>query len=402
MNTFRMLVLTLLAVATAITVLTPAHSAASGPEPQAEPVVIGMTGEFGLKDSFSAQAVELGILVALAEINARGGVLGGRPLALETRDDRSVPARAIDNMRDLLMKKDLVALFGARFSPVMLELLPHAQDAGLILLDPWASADGITAHDMRPNYAFRLSLKDSLAMPAMLGFAGRKGWKNVALVLPNTGWGRSNERAALAYLEGHPGVRNVSTRWYNWGDTDFSDILDSIAAADADALVLVANDIEGSAILRQMVAGPRANQLPVISHWGITGGKFFSASSQDLKMAELYVVQTFSFFKAPHDARERFASFLRQFRQVDSLENLEAPVGIGHAYDLTHILAMAIDRAGSTDRAAIRDALEQVGPYSGLTGTYQRPFTPDSHDAMTADHVFMARYREDGVIVPVE
>lgn len=42
------------------------------------PVLIGFDGEFGLKNSTSAQAIELGIRAGIHEINKNGGVLGGR------------------------------------------------------------------------------------------------------------------------------------------------------------------------------------------------------------------------------------------------------------------------------------------------------------------------------------
>ncbi len=42
------------------------------------PVLVGLDGEFGLENSTSAQAIELGLRTAIAEINAAGGVLGGR------------------------------------------------------------------------------------------------------------------------------------------------------------------------------------------------------------------------------------------------------------------------------------------------------------------------------------
>ena len=87
-------------------------------------VRIGLTAEFGLRNSFSAQAVEMGIRVAIDEINRQGGVLGGRPLVLETKDDRSVPARAIQNIKDFNAMPDMTAVFGARFSPVLVELVP--------------------------------------------------------------------------------------------------------------------------------------------------------------------------------------------------------------------------------------------------------------------------------------
>jgi ABC-type branched-subunit amino acid transport system substrate-binding protein len=72
-----------------------------------------------------------------------------------------------------------------------------------------------------------------------------------------------------------------------------------------------------------------------------------------------------------------------------------------HAYDLTHLLALAIEKAGSTDRAAIRTALENLGSYQGLAINTKRPFTPENHDALGQEYIFMAKYREDGVLIPI-
>ncbi|MBY0431815.1 MAG: ABC transporter substrate-binding protein, partial [Rhodospirillales bacterium] len=58
-------------------------SAAATPPP---PVYLGLDAEFGLRNSTSAQAIERGILIAIDQVNQAGGVLGGRPLALITRD----------------------------------------------------------------------------------------------------------------------------------------------------------------------------------------------------------------------------------------------------------------------------------------------------------------------------
>jgi branched-chain amino acid transport system substrate-binding protein len=77
-------------------------------------------------------------------------------------------------------------------------------------------------------------------------------------------------------------------------------------------------------------------------------------------------------------------------------------VGLAHAYDLTHLLARAIEHAGSIDRARVRDALEQVTDHAGLTGHYPRPFTPQRHEALGVEQLFMARYRRDGAIVPLD
>ena len=82
------------------------------------------------------------------------------------------------------------------------------------------------------------------------------------------------------------------------------------------------------------------------------------------------------------------------------IEDIESPVGVAHAYDMTHILAKAIDLAGTTERAAVRDALEKVRAHDGLVRRYAPPFTPTRHEALGADELLMARYRADGVLVP--
>lgn len=64
--------------------------------------------------------------------------------------------------------------------------------------------------------------------------------------------------------------------------------------------------------------------------------------------------------------------------------------------------ALAINRAGSPDRARVRDALEPVRGYPGPVGYCPRPFAPGRRDAPDQGDVFMVRYaREDQTIVRI-
>ena len=58
--------------------------AQSGVNPHLAPVWIGFDDAYSLKTNTSAMAIEWGIKAAMAEINAAGGVLNGRPLKLVT------------------------------------------------------------------------------------------------------------------------------------------------------------------------------------------------------------------------------------------------------------------------------------------------------------------------------
>jgi branched-chain amino acid transport system substrate-binding protein len=367
-----------------------------------QPVLLGIDGEFGLNNSTSAQAVELGMRAAIHEINAAGGVLHGRQLALVIRDHRSIPARGIRNIQEFARMPDLVAVFGGRFSPVIIEELPALKQTRTLFMAPWSSADAIVDNDMRPNYVFRLSLRDALAMPRLMAAARERGLRRVGLLLTNTSWGRSNAEAAERALHRLPGMKIAGTSWYNWRDTSLVAKYQQLRAAGADAIVLVANDDEAAVLVREVAALPKDERIPILSHWGVTGGEFAAQAGPALQQVDFSVIQTFSFFRADPARVRRFLASAAKVSKVRRIDDIKAPVGAAHAYDLTHILARAIDLAGSTDRKAVRDALERVGSYHGLVKDYAPPFTPARHEALGPDDLLMARYRADGVLVPAQ
>jgi branched-chain amino acid transport system substrate-binding protein len=368
----------------------------------ARPVLIGFDGAFGHRTSTSEEAIKRGILIAIDEINRGGGVLSGRPLKLVTRDNRSVPARGVENVKEFAAMRDLVAVFCGKFSPVAQEAIPVLHERKLILLDPWAAADNIIDNGHVPNFAFRLSLRDSWAMERMLGFARKHYGSRASLLLPITGWGRSNENAAKQYVADHPGMELVSVHWYNWGDASLLDQYRAARKAGAEAIILVANEAEGSVLVKEVAALPESERLPIVCHWGVSGGKLTELTGPTIGKVDFTLVQTFSFLDAKSDRAHRVLASARRLFGVTDARTLPSPVGVAHAYDLTHILARAIDRAGSTDRSAIRDALEQVADHDGLVKHYERPFTETRHEALSIADVYMARFAPDGAIERIE
>lgn len=367
-----------------------------------DPVYIGLDAEFGHRSSTSAQAIQQGMQIAIDEINQAGGVLGGRKLELVTRDNRSVTAIGVDNLRELARMPDLVAVFGGKFSPVYVECVPVAQELGIPLLDPWGSADKITDHGHRPSYTFRLSLKDAWAGPAFVRFAMQQyKAKRLGVILPNTSWGRSNQ-AAIDKAAAAAGVSLAGQRWYNWGDASLLAQYSELRKAGAQAIILVANETEGSLMVKEVAALPAEQRLPIISHWGVTGGDFSSMAGDALQRVDFAVIQTFSFIGNNSPAARRVVAAMKRSYGIASAEQIKSPAGVAHAYDLTHLLARAINKAGSTDRSKIRTALEQLGPYQGLVRRYDRPFTAERHDALSAENVFFARYTADDRLIPVD
>ncbi len=365
------------------------------------PVLIGFDGAYSVKNGTSAQAIELGIRAAIKEINDAGGVLDGRPLKFLKMDNHSVPARGIANLKNFARTRDLVAVIGGRFSPVLLAQLPFVHEIGIPLIDVWGAANGITDHEYKPSYTFRVSLKDAWAMPAMLQQVVNMGKQRVGVMLPLTGWGRSNEKSLNDVRANFPQLEIVGISWFSFGELDMLSRYQEMLVKGAEVIVSVINDNESVHLLKQLEANPQINRLPIVSHWGVTGGDMGHASGPILQKIDFRVIQTFSFFNLPEERLQRFMQTLIGVSSITTPEEIESPVGTAHAYDATHLLALAINKAGSTDRAAIRDALESGLKFEGLVRNYAPAFTAENHDALSAEQILHARFDENGVIRPI-
>ncbi len=367
---------------------------------QTKPAVyLGLDLEAGHKSSTSDDAIRLGVQVAMEQINRAGGVLGGRPLALVERDNRSVPARAVENARALSQISDLVAVFCGKFSPVALELVPIVHELKLPLLDPWAAADKIVDNGRSPNYVFRLALKDSWAVPALLNHAQQRKLASIGVLAPTSSWGRSSVAAAERYQATNTGVKVSGVEWYSWGgEQSLIARYKRLIAGGANAILLVANETEGAMLVREMAALPAAERVPVLSHWGVTGGDFVTMAGPALSQVDFVVVQTFAFDQLPAAQGNRVLKELLRATGLDDAARMPSAVGFAHAYDLTHLIARAVDKAGTTNRSAVRDALEQLGPYDGLVRRYARPFTPERHEALALEDLIITRFDDKGAL----
>jgi branched-chain amino acid transport system substrate-binding protein len=363
------------------------------------PVLIGIDAEFGLLGSQSAQSIEIGSQAAVHEINAAGGVLGGRPLKIITKDNRSIPARGVENLKELVQLPDCVAVLGGRYSPVVLEQIPLIQSEHIPFIAVWSAADAIIENSKTKNYVFRVSLRDSLAMPFMLDQAAARGLKRVGILLTNTAWGRSNYADAEKYIQTHRDMKIVQSNWISTVDTTMIEKYHGLVKAGAQVVILVAND-EAATLINEMAALPEKQRLPIISHWGITGGRFYQSTKSVLPNIDISVIQSFNFFKAPSEAQQKFLASVNATSGMARIEEITSPNAAAHAYDAVHLIGLALQNAGSADRQKIRDSLEKITSYQGLVKKYTPPFSPNQHEALSHKELLMTRFRADGVLVP--
>ncbi len=345
-------------------------------------------------------SLKRGIELALKEINENGGV-NGVQIGLKIFDHRANPARGIHNIEQIHHDENILAIIGGVHTPVALEQLPKIHEYEIPYLGAWAAGTPIVDNGYNPNYVFRLSVRDEFAAPFFIQESGRRGYKNIALFLEKTGWGRSNHKALIREAA-KAGINVEFTEWFFWGDkeSDFFRRMKARLNDDIDAIILVANVTEGAEFAKALAKYHKDSRPPVISHWGITSGNFPELAGGSLGHIDLSFLQTWSL---SHENANVFKNkYCTEFGPCEKASDFPAPVGTAHSYDFTHIFAKALGHATVMNRKTLWNSLHEVKVHKGLIKIYSPPFIQTNHEALDISDFGLYRYNNDGEIIKAD
>jgi branched-chain amino acid transport system substrate-binding protein len=359
----------------------------------AEPIKIGLVAALSGQSAKSGEGITRGLSVAIDAINASGGILG-RPVELVRRDDESNPAKGQTAAREMIDSEKVAAIFGGIDSPVSQAMVSIVNGAKMPFMGVWAAATNITRNGADPNYCFRVSAVDVLVDKRLIAHAtGTMGMKKPGLMLVNNGWGASNNNGLEAASKA-AGVTLAGVEKFEDKDVDMTPQLQRLRDAGADGIILVGNAAPGALVVKGMQR--LAWTAPVVSHWGISGGRFPELAGS--WAPKVHFIQTYSFFGKQNAVGEKVVKALKaKYPDIKGVGDIVPPVGVANAYDAMMLLAMAIKAAGSTDGEAIRVALEGLGKYDGLIKSYDKPFSHTNHDALDENDYVMVRYNGEQI-----
>jgi branched-chain amino acid transport system substrate-binding protein len=369
----------------------------SGLAGAAEPIKVGLVTALSGQSALAGEAITRGLQVAIDEINAAGGVLGGRKFELVRRDDEANPAKGVVAARELIYREKVAVIFGGLDTPVSMAIVPLINQEKVPFVGPWAAGTGITKNGANPNFAFRVSAVDEIVDVGMLNYA-QKNFKTAkpGLMLINNPWGQSNEAGLNAAMKAK-GVTPAGIEKFEANDLDMVPQLTRLKAAGADTIFLVGNVGPSAQVVKSL--DRMGWKVPIVSHWGPAGGRFTELAGPNGK--EVHFVQTYSFFGKQGPVGEKvIKAMMAKYPNVKGPGDITPAVGVANAYDAMQLTALAIQAAGSTDGDAIRQGFYKVDRFEGLIKTYVKPFSPNVHDAVTADDYVWAQFI-DNRIVPV-
>ncbi|WP_035480414.1 ABC transporter substrate-binding protein [Aliagarivorans marinus] len=362
----------------------------------------------------SALSIEQGVKVALQE---RGNTLSGVPVEFVELDHRGNAARSKKNMAQFASDPQALVLIGGLHSPPLIKYREYINQSKILTLVPWAAGGPITRYPSPDNYVFRLSVDDTKVGRKLVEFALDRGCNTPHLLLEQTPWGKSNHRNMLDALPDE--LKDVTeVTWFNWGLTDAKArlIASNALKQQAECVLMVANAVEGAEIVKAFSG--LQQQLPIYSHWGITGGNFQNNVDFDTReRAQLHFIQScFNFYSSQETELSKavLAEAMLMFPDNITSKAIAAPAGFVHGYDLARLLIKAADQITLQDdseinRMALKHALENINsPVQGLIKEYHAPFTQfteaniDAHEALDASDLCMARYDQNNAIQLIE
>jgi branched-chain amino acid transport system substrate-binding protein len=315
-------------------------------------------GEFACltgKDATFGQSQHKGILLALEELNAAGGVLG-KKIELISEDNQSKPGESATAAKKLLSREKVIALLGEVTSGRTLEVAPLAQGAKIPLIATGATNPAVT---QRGDYVFRVCFIDDFQGTVMAKFAlnDLKAKKVATLVSVSSAYSVGLAKFFKeTFVAG--GGTVVAEQKFGEGDKDFRAQLTAIKAANVDAIFIPGYYTEAALIALQ------ARSL------GLTVPLFGGDGWESEKLLELGGAALNGSYYSTHFTPENkdpaVAVFVKKFKARWKDETPDAFAALG--YDALYVLVDAIKRAGTTAGPALRNALAATKNFPGASG----------------------------------
>ncbi|GGE07236.1 urea ABC transporter substrate-binding protein [Polymorphobacter glacialis] len=315
---------------------------ASVPAHAATPVKVGVLQSLTGTMAISEVTVKNAELMAIDEINAKGGVMG-RPILAIVEDGGSDPATFAQKAGKLIQSNGVATVFGGWTSASRKAMLPVFQRAKGLLWYP-VQFEG---NECSPNIMYTGAQPNQQILPA-LRWATAEGYKNYFLigsdyVFPRTANLILKKRIGQAKL----GV--AGEEYVPLGGTDFSAVIAKVRAAKPDIIFSTLNGDSNVAFFKQMAAaGMTSAKLPVMS---------FSIAEQEAQAMGPALVNgsyaVWNYFQSLPTAENKafVAAYKKKYGARAAITD-----PMVHGYANVYLWKAAVEKAGSFEPEKVRKA----------------------------------------------
>lgn len=371
----------------------------------AQTVKIAITGPFTGGSAPMGASMRDGAKLAVAEINAAGGLqVGASKMKIEVieRDDEAKNERGALIAQELASLPDLSGVIGSVNTGVVLAGDKHLQEKGITkIITPAAGSKSMTqwSEAKVPDLSiFRFAAHDGIQSAMVVEEALNRKLTKVAVLFDSTNYGVSGRDDLLEQIKRQGGKLNVvAQEKFNIGDKDMTAQLLKAKAAGAQAILIWGIGPELAAVANGMAKN--GLKVPLIGGWPLSMSNFIDNAGKNGNGT--LMPQTF--IEEPITPKAK--AFIDAYHKAYGVTRIPSPVSAAQGYDAVYLFAAAVKQAGSTDTHKIKAALEDLKePVPGVITTWKKPFgkwdpaNEETHEAFRREQVVMGMVKDGAVV----
>jgi branched-chain amino acid transport system substrate-binding protein len=343
-------------------------------------LAIGTALAFGTLAAMAADTIKIGSVLSVTgpaaflgdpelktlqmyveDINKKGGVIG-RQLELVHYDDGSDASKANGFGKRLIDDDKVDIIVGGTTTGATMSMAPLVEKAGV----PFISLAGaVVIVEPVKKWVFKTPHTDRMAAEKLFEDMKKRGLTKVALFSETSGFGQSGKKETEGVAAKY-GITLVANETYGPKDTDMSPQLTKIRNVPGVQAVFIFGLGQGPAIATKGYK-QLGMTLPLYHAHGVASEEFIklagpAAEGVRLPAAALLVADKLAANDPQKPVAEGYANAFKAKWKTDV-----STFG-GHAYDGLMLAVDAIKRAGGTDKAKVRDAIEATKGFVGTGG----------------------------------
>lgn len=297
----------------------------------------------------------------IEKINKEGGVLG-RQLQLVHYDDGTDASKANGFAKRLIDDDKVDIIVGGTVTGSTMSMIPLVEKAEI----PFISLAGaVVIVEPVKKWVFKTPHTDRMAAEKVFEDMKKRNLTKVALFSETSGFGASGKKETEA-MAAKMGITLVANETYGPKDTDMTPQLTKIKNAAGVQAVFVFGLGQGPALVNKNYK-QLGITLPLYHAHGVASEEFIKLSAGAAEGVRLPAAALLVAGRLPQNDPQKAVTVLYTQAYVGRYKEDVSTFG-GHAYDGLMIAVDAIKRAGSTDKAKVRNAIEATKGYIGTGG----------------------------------
>ena len=334
--------------------------------------ILSVTGPASFLGAPEAKTLEM----LVAETNKKGGVMG-RQIQLIIKDSGASPEKAFSFAKQLIEEDKVFAIIGPSTSGESMKIKSVAEEGKTILLS-CAAAETIV--NPVAKYVFKTPQSDKDAVIKIFQQMKKMKISKIGVLSSNTGFGNAG-KAQIEKLAPEYGITIVANEVYDKAASDLTAEVTKVKAANVQALV------NWSIEPAQAIVIKNARQIgfkePIFQSHGFGNIKYVDAAGPAAEGVIFPAGRLLVADELPknHPQKNVLLQYKKDYMSFCSGE--ECSTFGGHAYDAFIILVKGIEKANSTDKEAVRTAIENLKGVVGTGGVFN--FSPTDHNGLGVD-----------------